>query len=327
MRFSLVCIKCIVWSILRTSATTNFQILMIAETMKDKSVFKYMAALLMFGSNGIIASHISLTSYEIVFTRTLIGSLFLTLVFIFSKQKVRAWRNRPHFLCLLMSGVAMGACWVFLFEAYVQIGVSIATLACYCGPVIVMMLSPILFKEKMTAVKLLGFLAVILGMFLINEQSVLQGTVSWGILYGISAAIMYAVMVVFNKKAVSITGLENPMWQLMTSFVTVAIFLFLKQGLTIHITSGSVVPILLLGIVNTGIGCYFYFSSIGSLNVQTVAILGYLEPLSALLFSAMFLSEALSPLQWMGAVLVLGGAAYGEMFRKKATVGLPVRSV
>ena len=128
---------------------------------------------------------------------------------------------------------------------------------------------------------------------------------------------MYAVMVVFNKKAATITGLENPMWQLMTSFVTVAIFLGLKQGFTIHFTPDDLLPILLLGILNTGVGCYFYFSSIGHLNVQTVAILGYLEPLSALLFSAMFLGEALSPLQWIGAALVLGGAVYGEMFRKK----------
>lgn len=323
MRFSLACIKCIVSTNIANFSQTSFLRLMIAETMKEKSVFKYIAAVLLFGSNGIVASHISLTSYEIVFTRTLIGSLFLILVFIFSKQKVRAWGNRGHFLYLLISGVAMGACWMFLFEAYVQIGVSIATLACYCGPVIVMMLSPILFKEKMTAVKLLGFLAVILGMFFINEQSMSQGIVSWGILYGILAAIMYAVMVVFNKKATSITGLENPMWQLIISFVTVAIFVGLKQGLTIHITSGDLLPILLLGIINTGIGCYFYFSSIGHLKVQTVAILGYLEPLSALLFSTMFLEEALSPVQWIGGVLVLGGAAYGEMSRKKQVVACP----
>lgn len=293
--------------------------------MKDKSVFKYMVALLLFGSNGIVASYISLTSYEIVFTRTLIGSLFLILIFISSKQKVRFWRNKPHFLYLVISGVAMGASWMFLFEAYAQIGVSIATLAYYCGPVIVMILSPIIFKEKMTAVKLLGFLAVVLGMFCVNGQSMLQGTVSWGLIFGILSAFMYAVMVIFNKKAASITGLENPMWQLITSFMTVAVFLSLKQGFSVHIAPGNLIPILLLGIVNTGIGCYFYFSSIGDLPVQTVAILGYLEPLSALFYSATFLGEALSSLQLIGAVLILGGAAFGELFRKKQVLGLSVR--
>jgi drug/metabolite transporter (DMT)-like permease len=102
-----------------------------AVVMKNKAAFKYIAALLLFGSNGIVASYISLSSYEIVFTRTLIGALFLVLIFVSSKQKVRFWRNKPHFLYLVISGAAMGASWVFLFEAYAQIGVSIATLAYY----------------------------------------------------------------------------------------------------------------------------------------------------------------------------------------------------
>jgi drug/metabolite transporter (DMT)-like permease len=73
-------------------------------------------------------------------------------------------------------------------------------------------------------------------------------------------------------------------------------------------------PILLLGIVNTGIGCYFYFSSLGSLPVQTVSICGYLEPLSALIFSATILGEKLSLMQIAGTALILGGAAFGELF-------------
>ena len=211
----------------------------------------------------------------------------------------------------------MGASWMFLYEAYAQIGVSIATLAYYCGPVIVMILSPILFREKMTIAKILGFLSVLMGMFCVNGQALSVGRTSWGLIYGVLSAIMYAFMVIFNKKAVSITGLENSMWQLITSFITVAIFLGLKQGFSISIEPGNLVPILLLGMVNTGIGCYFYFSSIGDLPVQTVAICGYLEPLSALIFSAAFLGEKLSFVQIVGAVLILGGAAFGELFQRR----------
>ena len=284
--------------------------------MKNNAIFRYIAALLLFGSNGIVASFISLSSYEIVFTRTLIGSLFLVLIFISSKQKVQFWRNKSHFLYLGISGAAMGASWLFLFEAYAQIGVSISTLAYYCGPVIVMVLSPMIFNEKMTAAKLIGFLAVLLGMFCVNGQALLQGNLSWGLIFGILSAFTYAFMVIFNKKAVSITGLENPMWQLIISFITVAIFLGLKQGFSVNITSENLIPILFLGIVNTGIGCYFYFSSIGDLPVQTVAICGYLESLSALFFSSAFLGESLSFVQIVGAVLILGGAALEKLFRQ-----------
>ena len=293
--------------------------------MKNKAIFKYIAALLLFGSNGIVASYISLSSYEIVFTRTLIGSLFLVLIFILTRQKMRFWTDKLHFLYLAISGIAMGTSWMFLYEAYAQIGVSIATLAYYCGPVIVMILSPIIFKEKMTAAKLIGFLAVVLGMLCVNGHALLQGSVSWGLIFGICSAFAYAFMVIFNKKAISITGLENPMWQLIISFLTVAIFVGLKQGFSINIAAQNLLPILFLGIVNTGIGCYFYFSSIGDLPVQTVAIGGYLEPLSALFFSAAFLGEALGFAQIVGAILILGGAAFGELFRKQQLSVLSVK--
>lgn len=283
----------------------------------NRSYIKYITSLILFGFNGIVASHISLSSYEIVFTRTLIGSLFLVIVFGFSKQKMRFLSNKSHFLYLSLSGVAMGASWMFLYEAYTQIGVSIATLAYYCGPVIVMILSPFLFKERMTNAKLIGFLAVLTGMLCVSGQAMSEEKTLFGLMCGLLSAVMYAVMVIFNKKAVSITGLENSMWQLMASFATVFLFLGLKQDFSISIASGDWLPILILGIVNTGIGCYFYFSSIGHLPVQTVAICGYLEPLSALLLSAALLGERLSLVQILGALLILGGAAFGELYRRQ----------
>lgn len=286
-------------------------------TQTKKAYCKYILALLLFGSNGVVASYIPLSSYEIVFLRSFIGSIFLVLVFILSKGKFSVG-NKRHLAYLLISGAAMGANWMFLYEAYAQIGVGVATLACYCGPVIVMLLTPFLFHEKMTAAKLLGFLAVMIGMYCVNRQALLQSGLSWGLLCGLMSAIMYAVMVIFNKKAESITGLENAMYQLAVSFITVAIFTIIKQGVRIPVTSESIVPILLLGIVNTGVGCYLYFSSIQQLPAQSVAICGYLEPISALLFSAVFLQERLTYIQIVGAILVLGGAACSELFRSKS---------
>ncbi|MDN4492554.1 DMT family transporter [Ureibacillus aquaedulcis] len=284
--------------------------------MKDV-YFKYVTALLLFGSNGIVASFVLQNSYEIVYFRTLIGSLFLIVLFALSKRKFGFWKNKIHMLYLMISGVAMGGSWIFLFEAYTQIGVSVATLAYYCGPVIVMILSPFFFKEKMTSAKLLGFLSVIIGMICVNGQAFLQGQLSSGLIFGLLAAVMYTLMVIFNKKATSITGLENATCQLIISFLTVAIFMGLKQGFSVEIADGNLLPILILGVINTGIGCYFYFSSIGRLPVQSVSILGYLEPLSALIFSGAFLGEMLSPVQILGAALILGGAAYGELFQPK----------
>lgn len=285
-----------------------------------KALIKYILVLLLFGSNGIVASHIKLNSYEIVFTRAFIGALFLVVIFLFSRQEKRFWKNKRHSISLLVSGVAMGTSWMLLYEAYKQIGVSVAMLAYYCGPVIVIIFSQIIFKEKITVVKSIGFMAVIVGMVFVNHQALLQGQLSWGLIFGILSAVAFAFMVIFNKKATTITGLENSMWQLIAGFVTVAIFLVFRQGFSIHLESKNLLPIWLLGVVNTGLGCYFYFSSIGDLPVQTVAILGYLEPLSALFFSAALLGESLGFLQLIGAGLILGGAAFGELFHRKPSL-------
>lgn len=283
-----------------------------------KSYFKYILALLLFGSNGIVASYISLTSYEIVFLRTLIGSLLLLAVFITTRGSFTFLQHKQQFLCLAISGIAMGASWMFLYEAYVQIGVSIASLAYYCGPIIVMVLSPILFHEKLTAPKISGFLLVLIGIFLVNGQAAQEGKNGWGIFCGIMSAFMYAFMVIFNKKAKHITGLENSLLQLTISFLTVAVFVVLKQGFIISIPSNSWIPIIILGALNTGIGCYLYFSSITNLPVQSVAICGYLEPLSAVIFSVLILHEVMTPLQIIGGALILGGAMIAECIPVKS---------
>lgn len=277
-----------------------------------RSYFKYISGLLLFGSNGIVASFIALSSYEIVLLRTLIGSLLLIILFFAGRGKLTFYRHKKQFLWLAVSGIAMGAGWIFLYEAYTRIGVSISSLLYYCGPVIVMALSQLLFKEKLTAFRVIGFLSVLCGVFLVNGNAFDGRGDTFGFLCGLLSAVMYAFMVIFNKKAEDITGLENAALQLLISFLTVAAFAGFKQGFVINIPPSSILPIFILGLLNTGIGCYFYFSSIGNLPVQTVAICGYLEPLSAVLFSVLLLGETMPPIQIMGTILILGGAIFSE---------------
>lgn len=287
------------------------------EVMK-KAYLKYLAALLLFGSNGVVASHISLSSHEIVLSRTLIGSVLLIVIFLLTGGKLTFGQNPRQSVFLVLSGIAMGASWMFLYEAYQQIGVGIASLAYYCGPVIVMALSPLLFHEKLTRPRVAGFLSVALGICLVNGQAFHEGKNLWGIFCGGMSAVMYALMVICNKKARFETGLENSMLQLCFSFFTTAAFVGWKQGLVFPVASEDWIPVLILGLLNTGIGCYFYFSSIGRLPVQTVAICGYLEPLAAVVFSVLFLQEPMPSMRITGAALIISGAVLGELAAQKA---------
>ncbi len=275
----------------------------------------YLTALLLFGTNGIVASYILLSSGEIVLYRTCIGSLFLLLLFLISKRKWTFYCYKKNFLFLVFSGASMGCSWMFLYEAYDLIGVSIASLLYYCGPVLVMALSPILFKEKFILKKIIGFLLVIIGIVFINGNLHAGNGNGFGLFCGLMSAVLYAAMVTCNKKAANISGLENSLLQLCISFLTVVIITLGHGDFTFHLPNESLIPLLFLGIANTGIGCYLYFSKLDKLPVQSVSVLGYLEPLSAVILSTVFLHETMTPLQIIGAILVLGGALYAELCR------------
>lgn len=273
---------------------------------------KYIFSMVLFGLNGVVASNISLSSYEIVFFRTLIGSLTLLLLFLFSKHRFTFMENKKDLVYIGISGMAMGTSWMFLYEAYVQMGVGIGSLLYYTGPVILMILSPVMFDEKLTVPKITGFIAVLIGIFLINGNIFEEDVNTFGIFCGLMAAVMYFVMVASNKKSSVIKGMENPLIQLITAFITVAIFVGFKSGYGFQFEGSDWFWIILLGILNTGIGCYLFFSSIGYLPVQSVAILGYLEPILAVIFSVILLNEIMTPIQSVGAILVVGGAVFGE---------------
>lgn len=285
-----------------------------------KHYIKYFMALLLFGFNGIVASHITLTSYEIVYLRTFIGSLLLIALFKITGGKFHIKQYKKDSLFILLSGIAMGTSWMFLYEAYQQIGVSFSSLLYYCGPVIVMILSPIIFRERLTLFKVVGFAIVLVGIFFVNGKAMLYGGSHWGLICGLMSAIMYSAMVICNKQSKNIVGMENSTIQLTISFLTVAIFTILRQGILVQIVPNEIPWILFLGLVNTGLGCYLYFSPLDKLPVQTVAVCGYIEPLSAVVFSTILLNERMTFLQIVGAICIIGGAMIGELLGKNKYV-------
>ncbi|MEA5019659.1 MAG: DMT family transporter [Gordonibacter sp.] len=279
-----------------------------------RSYIKYFAALLLCGSNGIMASCIMLSSSEIVFLRTLIGAMLLIAVLFVTQRKLTCHKHPHDLVCLVVSGAALGASWLFLFEAYRLIGVGPASLAYYCGPIIVTVLSPWLFRERLTLAKISGLGLVLVGVLLVNSINIPSenNLSTWGLFCGVMSAVMYAIMVVFSKKTRHSKGLENTALQLVFAFGAVAVFLATQGNLIFDISGDDWLPVMILGLVNTGIGCYLYFSSIGILPAQTVSICGYLEPLSAVVLSAMLLGETLIPLQAIGIAFIVGGAVVSE---------------
>lgn len=277
----------------------------------NKSFVKYFASLLIFGTNGVVASHIALSSHETVFWRSLFGSICLIAIFLLSGSKFTFMKHKKDFFFLALSGFGMGLSWVALYEGYARIGVGVTTLLYYAGPVFVMVLAPFIFKEKLSLRKVMCFTVVIAGIFLVNGSGEAHDII--GIICGILAAVGYTIMVTTGKLSGGIKGLESPALQVVFAFLFCAVYHVAKSGFSFQIQPSDIPATLILGLFNTGLACYCYFSSLGKLGVQTIAICGYLEPLSAVLFSVMFLGETMNFVQVAGALLIIGGAVAGEI--------------
>lgn len=242
---------------------------------------------------------------ETVVWRTFLGTLVLAAAF-FARRKPFT-KNRHDAICIGVSGAAMGISWLFLFEAYRQIGVSASSLLYYCGPVVVTLLAPFVFGERLTRFDIAAIVSAAAGACAITGGFGSDANV-YGVLLGLGAALMYAVMVIFNKKSEHIKGLENSMLQTACAFF-VSLTAMLVQGKNPALGGGDVLPVLLLGVVNTGVGCLLYFSSVGRLSAVTVSVCGYIEPLAAVAFAVMMGGESLTVGTAVGALLIVGGAA------------------
>ena len=284
---------------------------------RSKNLILFVASMVIFGTNGLIVANISLGSAEIVLMRTFLGSLFL-LAIVLVKRSFSFADLKADLIPATIGGAALALNWVLLFSAYRSAGVGLSTLTYYCGPIIVLALSPVLFKEKLTWNKLLAIAAVAVGMFCITGDIEPGSDVQTGILFGGGAALLYASLIVANKRVKRLSGLNCAMYELIVAFFVVLIYLLASNvKLPVIPAAEDIVWVLAIGLVNTGLAYYLYFSSLQKLPGQTVALVCYIDPLTALLVSGAFLGEKLLGVQIAGAVLILGGACLGELKFKK----------
>lgn len=294
--------------------------------MKEKRVLSYsmlIGSMLIFGTIGIFRRYIPLSSGLLAFARGLLGGLCLLAYTRFSGRSTKKPIDRKKIRILILSGMIMGINWMLLFEAYNYTTVATATLCYYMAPTIVILLSPLLFKEKLGIKNSLCAIIAIAGMALVSgiaESGGIQSTDLKGILFGLGAACFYAGVVILNKLAPVEDAYRKTTIQLFSAAVIMIPYLLLTENFAdIHLDGLSVVMLLVVCIVHTGIAYALYFGSMNGLKAQSIAVLSYIDPVSALILSALILHESLTVYGLIGAVLIIGSALGSEIrFKSKA---------
>lgn len=291
-------------------------------TPTNRSRLMIIGSMAVFGTISVFVRNISLTSGEIALWRAVLAALLIGIWLLVSKQKIPFAAIKKELPLLIFSGMAMGFNWIFLFEAYKYTTVSVATLSYYFAPVIVTVVCPLLFREKMTAKQWICFGMSTLGIVLITGIGDTSAGSSHltGILFGLAAAVLYATVVLINKFIKNVSGIHRTFLQFVAAIVTLTPYILLTSGLSFADMNGKGwVCLLIIGLIHTGITYCMYFSSLRELPGQEAAILSYIDPLLAVLISVVILGEAMTAVQVIGGVLILGFTLWNELPSKKAS--------
>ena len=287
------------------------------------ATFKLTLSMVIFGTIGVFRRYIPLPSSLVAMTRGLTGMLFLLLVMVLRKRGMNRAAVRKKLGLLCLSGAAIGVNWILLFEAYNYTSVATATLCYYLAPMFVILASPLVVGERLTAKKLICVLAALLGMVFVSVVLESGGGSSdlKGVLLGLGAAVLYASVVLMNKQLGDVPAYDRTIVQLGSSAAVLLPYVLLTEDMgALTFTPNTIGLLLVVGIVHTGIAYALYFGSLMQLKAQTAAILSYIDPVVAVLLSALVLREHMSLLSGLGAVLVLGAAVVSELpSRRKKT--------
>lgn len=276
-------------------------------------------SMVIFGTIGLFKRFVPVTSGELALYRAVLAAVLLIGVLLVTRQEIPFKAIGKQIPLLLLSGAAMGVNWILLFEAFNYTSVALGTISYYFAPVIVTLLCPLLFREKLTAKQIICFLISTAGLVIITFAAEQGGDVAGrndlvGILFGLGAAVFYASVILLNKFIKGVEGLHRTLLQFVAAIVTLTPYVALTSGVTLGgMDATGWLCLLIVGLVHTGLAYVLYFPSIKELPGQKAAILSYIDPLVAVIVSVLILREPMNAWQWVGGAMILGATLWNEV--------------
>ena len=281
------------------------------------------ASISIFGTIGLLRRFLPVPSGFLAMLRGLMGAAFLLLFVRLRGRRLSRGAIRANGWRLVVSGAMIGFNWILLFEAYRYTTVAIAELCYYMAPVFILIAAPCLLRERLTSRKLLCVAAALLGVALVSDLagSGFSGSSEWrGVLFGLAAAVLYAGVVLLNKQIRDISAYDKTIVQIGVAGAVLIPHVLLTEDLSaVELTPRVAALLLVAGLVHTGLAYALYFSSMDALPAHTLALLGYLDPVIAVLLSALVLREPMSLMQALGAALILCAAIVAELPEQENT--------
>ncbi|RLE66560.1 MAG: EamA/RhaT family transporter [Thermoprotei archaeon] len=266
-----------------------------------KGILEMVLTTFIWGSVSLFAIWSKLPSPIFVFYRVLVASIFITLMII-AEGGISSLKIEENIKTVLISGVFLTLNWIFFFYAVLLTTVANATLLYYTGPVIAIVLAPIIAKEKQPGWVIAPVGMAMTGILLILSEGLSAGN-PIGLFFGLLAGLSYGILAAIGKLASSRNRPEIiVLYQCLISIIILTPFLFVIDYSMEWITS---IILIIVGVVHTALALRLWYSALGSIPMSLASILSYLDPVFAVLLAWIFLGQIPSLSTIIGGVLII----------------------
>lgn len=263
-------------------------------------------AVFLFGFAGLFPRWIALPSVAIVFGRTFFAAIVLGIWARPFSRKI-SLLGRTDLLLLAASGVILAFHWVAFFESVRVSTVAIALLSYSCFPVFLVLIEPLLFRERFHGRNLVFALIALSGVFLIVPGSGGSDTGFHGICWGLVSGMTFAVLMLINRGlAVRLPAGNIAFFQDLAAAVALAPFLVAGS---VRFTLVYVGLLLILGVICTAVAHTLFIRGMKRVRAQTAGILALAEAPYGIVLAYMLLGEIPGMRTILGGAIILAMAA------------------
>lgn len=272
--------------------------------------------LVLFGTIGTVSRYIDIPTSVLCAIRAFIGAAVLVL-YINAVLGRRTDTKAVHrnLRLLVFAGVMNGINWLLIFEGFRRTTVAIASICYYMQPVFLMLCAPLLFGEKKSVRKACCIAAGFFGMVIIADpfSDAVDTETYKGIACSLLAAAAYTANVAAAKKFRDISSLDATVAELVIAGTVLLPYIWMTEATdSIVWNTRSIVLTIVMGVLHTGIAYAVYYSSLRRLRADTVAVLGYIDPLTSVALSVLVLGEPLTASTAAGGIMILGASFIGS---------------
>jgi len=296
------------------------------EFMKTRAFVLIVLAGILWGTSPLFVQYLApfgFTSLQMTLSRSVIAVTVMAIYMLIKNP--RLFVVKPLDLLLFaISGISFVGAATLYYQSLQMTSSATAVVLMYTAPVIVMVYSVLFLGEKMTRLKLVSVVAMVVGCCLVS--GVIGGLKFnlLGIIFGALSGISYSLYNIVTK--ISMKRGADPIpatFYAFLSAMTVSLFVSDPVGMVKNISADAlrILPtVVLFGLATCILPYFLYTVGMRDLPAGTASSLAIIEPMAATVFSAIFLSQVPDALTVVGIVLILGAVALlGKAEGGKAT--------